>query len=395
MKEPSRPAMHGVSARNRVRPTVPQTTEVRSQPKKAKGRGYTSSQASLSSGLSLRRKSAFDDETTNPDNETYMTSTTDYLQGGKPRTLQGSFDSQDSPPVAHRGKSFSGGLHYSGGSGLAGARERKRLQERVLESKSKIVMARTSNDDYRGYHGDDYESSQMMQSTQPRSSRQLGSGGLPHEKYGRDGYDSDSYSQKPNRNRGEDFDNSFLESTHAGNTTYADSTYADTTIHGDGGNGRRSVTSYGNSFMAESEGKIKMTKMDKIKQLQAKNEKYKEEYKKTYLEKKEFKKKYEDKKMEVASLTSEIESYMRETALLKQQLSVLTNDMDYAEDSTRNDLALVQKLQKELQNTRNDLKEALGRIADRKMETAKLHEVMIRKDEQIESLTLEVGRQIQ
>ena len=232
-----------------------------------------------------------------------------------------------------------------------------------------------------------------MQSTQPCSSRQLVSSGLPHEKYGRDGYDSDSYSQKPNRKG--DFNSSFLGSTLADNSTYADSTFIDTTAPGDGGNGRKSVASYGNSFLAESEGKIKMTKMEKIKQMQAKNEKYKEEYKKTYLEKKEFKKKYEDKKMEVMSLTSEIESYMRETALLKQQLSVLTNDMDHAEDNTRHDLATVQNLQKELQNTRADLKEALGRIADRKMETAKLHEVMKRKDDQIETLTLEVSRQIQ
>ena len=388
MKEPSRSARHGISARNKVRPTVPKTAEVRAQPRKIKGLTAGSSQASSVSGLSLRRKSAFDDETTNPDHMTFVTSTTDYLEGGKHRNLHGSFDSQNSPQ--RNGASSAAGSYYSEGSGM-GARERKRLQERGWENGRH--KQKYSDDAYHDYESNAYESSQMMQSTQPRSSRQLGSSGLPHEKYGRDGYDSDSYSQKPNRQG--DFESSFLESTHADNITYADSTYVDTTTTKEGGNGRKSVASYGNSFMAESEGKIKMTKMEKIKQMQAKNEKYKEEYKKTYLEKKEFKKKYEDKKMEVVSLTSEIESYMRETALLKQQLSVLTNDMDHAEDNTRHDLATVQKLQKELQNTRADLKEALGRIADRKMETAKLQEVMKRKDDQIETLTLEVSRQIQ
>ena len=381
---PIRHSKHGASARNRVKPAVAAQADVRRQPA-PRSRTRGGSQAT-----SVTSRPILDDET-NAD-ETFMTSTTDYLNGGKEarsRNLQGSFDSEGSSnsPVGRRFKRFDN-------FGLAAARERKRQNEREWEQDRKSRNARGGKPQTTSNYaqGDDRYLLEMMDSPKrSQSSQQLGNRNFLHDPTGRMGYDSDTTSTKARRSDKKCASRrSLLEETTEG----MEATYADSTVHDDRA-GRNSAASYGTSFMADSACKIKMTKMEKIKQLQEKNVKYKVEYKKTYLEKKEYKKKYEDKKMEVASLNSEIESYMRETALLKQHLSVLTSDMDHAEGANRSDMSLATKLQKELQLTRADLKAALGRLADRKMESTKLNEKIAQKDEQIESLTLEVSTLIQ
>ncbi|CAB9520750.1 oligomeric mucus gel-forming [Seminavis robusta] len=399
------------------------------------------------------------EDTTVDGNVTFVTSTTDYLReagrDAKSRNLDASFDSEDTPASKERkdptptigtmslfsqNSSHEGKIHMS-------SRERKRLKEREWE---RDRQRRTTAEPrkplqfsgrLRGYDASNFQSTSYdfdeefnsicesnQAPRQPQSSRQLWSG-VDAPPGGRDGYDSDSYSIKLNKARlrtarpsrrdyyeaedsrpsrrdhyeDEDFrerqpttiSNLLTDGVAKGGSEEEEGTMEGTMNESTADFGGKADQSQDDSFLVESATKIKMTKMEKIKQLQSKNERYKEEYKKTYLEKKEFKKKYEDKKMEVASLTMEIESYMKETALLKKQLSQLTNEIDNAEGSTRKDMAMVAKLQKELKQTRADLKEALGRIADRKIQSSELKEITKRKDEQIQSLTLEVSQQIE
>jgi chromosome segregation ATPase len=396
------------------------------------------------------------ESTTADDNATFLTSTTDYLRSAsvanKSRNLGASFDSADSrhnepTPLVGSLSLFSQDTSNNIDAGIK-ARERKRLQEREWQHDRQRKESAEPNDPgkftpkikglHHAYHKSadfsDDDSHWIEDGLGPHSSRQLGTG-VDAPTTGRNGYDSDSYSlralnkvryktARPSPKRGFQQQSFLLDDQKQ--PSKRDSYVLDEKIHrqpttiskilsGGAGGGDEHNSSFYNdsnvelhppdrvnrdansesSFLAESATKIKMTKMEKIKQLHTKNDRYKEEYKKTYLEKKEFKKKYEDKKVEVASLTMEIDSYMRETALLKKQLSKLTREADKSEDNVRQDVVLVASLQKELKQTRADLKEALARITERKMESTQLKESMKRKDDQIESLTLEVSRQIE
>ena len=369
---------------------------------------YSAKKNTSASSMNFKRSSAFDDETTgmqddtttNNEDMTFMTSTTDYIQGSskkKGRNLHDlgtSFDS-DGTPISISGDK--GSLYTEDSKGnhavASGVRRRLRQQEkqwdRDRQKRTDAVQQATTSPSRRKhqsrYAGGDSDSDSEL--ALPRSSRQLGARS-PVQSYGvgRDGYDSDSYSiqklrrSEINAKRYNDYRQEKSQSSYHyrrdPKQEMAHSTASSSDLH------------------MEANGKVKMTKMEKIRQLQEKNNKYKEEYKKTYIEKKEFKKKYEDKRAEVVSLTTEIENYMKETGLLKKQLTKASEELDQVEDHGLKDQALISKLQKDLQQTRGDLKEALSRLSERKLEIEQLREIMKRKDDQIESLTLEVSRQI-
>lgn len=131
------------------------------------------------------------------------------------------------------------------------------------------------------------------------------------------------------------------------------------------------------------------SKLEKIRQLQAKNELYKEEFKRVQKDRKKLKKELELKNNEVTSLTREIDLHIEETSRLKQQLSEALMKVETLDD--RRDSVSVSMLSKEVAQTKDDLAAALRRVSTLKNELGDMQEVVRRKDQQIESLSDEVA----
>jgi DNA repair exonuclease SbcCD ATPase subunit len=131
------------------------------------------------------------------------------------------------------------------------------------------------------------------------------------------------------------------------------------------------------------------SKMEKIRQLQAKNELYKEEFKRVQKDRKKLKKELELKNNEVTSLTREIDLRIEETSRLKVQLAEALMKVELSDD--RRDSVSVSMLSKEVAQTKDDLAAALRRVSTLKNELSDMQEVVRRKDQQIESLSDEVA----
>lgn len=144
---------------------------------------------------------------------------------------------------------------------------------------------------------------------------------------------------------------------------------------------------------SESSDKKRKSKIEKIRQLQAKNELYKEEFKRVQKDRKKLKKELEAKNNELVSLTKEIDGHVAETSKLKSQLSEAMVRLERNDDTEERDQATIMKLAKELAQTKDDFASALRRVTTLKQQITDLQEYIRRKDEQIETLTLEVSNQ--
>lgn len=143
----------------------------------------------------------------------------------------------------------------------------------------------------------------------------------------------------------------------------------------------------------ESSPRIKKSKMEKILQLQEKNQRYKDEFRKVQKDRKVIKKELENKKLETAALTKEIDSYLSETSMLKLKLSEALQQLDRTEYDERKDKSVIAKLQKELTATHGDYNAAVARVARMREEVEAMKVSAARKDEQIKNLTAEVAEQ--
>ena len=141
--------------------------------------------------------------------------------------------------------------------------------------------------------------------------------------------------------------------------------------------------------------KKRKSKMEKIRQLQAKNDLYKEEYKRVQKDRKRLKGEIENKKLEIASLTKEIDTYIAETSVLKDKLSEALQQLDRTDVGSRKEKVASIRMQKDLSQARGDLDSAQQRISHLKEDVMDLREQVKRKDQQIESLTEEVTVQAQ
>jgi len=139
--------------------------------------------------------------------------------------------------------------------------------------------------------------------------------------------------------------------------------------------------------------KERKSKMEKILQLQEKNQRYKDEFRKVQKDRKALKKELEHKKLETAALTKEIDTHMSETSLLKLKLSEALQQLDRTDHDERKDKSAIQKLQKELTAARGDYNAAIGRVARMREEVEAMKVSVARKDEQIKALTAEVAEQ--
>lgn len=141
--------------------------------------------------------------------------------------------------------------------------------------------------------------------------------------------------------------------------------------------------------------KKRKSKMEKIRQLQAKNELYKVEFKRVQKDRKHLKKDIEKKKQEMDSLTKEIDSRIAETSVLKLKLSEALQDLDRNDEDQRRDLTVVKTLSNDLSQSKSQLDQALSRAGTLKDDLDDMKEHVHRKDEQIENLTEEVSNQAQ
>jgi len=142
-----------------------------------------------------------------------------------------------------------------------------------------------------------------------------------------------------------------------------------------------------------SSPKKRKSKMEKILQLQEKNQRYKDEFRKVQKDRKTLKKELESKKLEAAALTKEIDTHMAETSMLKLKLSEALQQLDRTDYDERKDKSAISKLQKELSAVRGDYNAAVSRIARMREEVEAMKVSVARKDEQIKSLTSEVTQQ--
>jgi chromosome segregation ATPase len=140
--------------------------------------------------------------------------------------------------------------------------------------------------------------------------------------------------------------------------------------------------------------KKRKSKMEKIRQLQSKNELYKVEFKRVQKDRKLLKKDIEAKNVEMESLTKEIDSRISETSVLKIKLSEALQEIDHNQEDQRRDLAIVKTLSRDLTQAKLQLDQALSRATTLRDNLDDMKEQVKRKDEQIEHLTGEVSNQI-
>jgi chromosome segregation ATPase len=136
------------------------------------------------------------------------------------------------------------------------------------------------------------------------------------------------------------------------------------------------------------------SKMEKILQLQEKNQRYKDEFRKVQKDRKALKKEVENKRLETASLTKEIDKHVAEISALKVKLTECLRQLDHYDIEERKIKSEAIKLQKELGAIRGDYNAALGRVARMREEIEALKVSLGEKDALLESLNVERSEQL-
>lgn len=139
--------------------------------------------------------------------------------------------------------------------------------------------------------------------------------------------------------------------------------------------------------------KKRKSKMEKIQQLQAKNDLYKEEFKRVQKDRKHLKKDLDAKENEIVSLTKEIDAHIAETSVLKLKLSEALQQLDRTDFGTRKDKSTLIKFNKELTQAQNELADSLDHIVLLKNQISTLQNEIRHKNQQIESLSTDMARQ--
>lgn len=149
-----------------------------------------------------------------------------------------------------------------------------------------------------------------------------------------------------------------------------------------------------NDSTEEKEGEKRKSKMEKIRQLQSKNELYKTEFKRVQKDRKLLKKEVEAKNMEIDSLTKDIDSHISETSILKLKLSQALQEIHHNQEDQRRDLAMVKTVSRDLSEAKHQLDQALSRVGTLKDDLDDMKEQVRQKDEEIEHFKGEVQNQI-
>lgn len=137
------------------------------------------------------------------------------------------------------------------------------------------------------------------------------------------------------------------------------------------------------------QAKERVSKTEKIKKLQAKNELYKVEYKRVQKDRKGLKKEIENKNLEIAALNKEIDSQIAETSVLKEKLAEALQQID--EEGARNGRFHAAKFKEEIDQKEKEVSKAWTRVNEMRESTRNLQEQIDRKDQQVEALAREVS----
>jgi hypothetical protein len=144
----------------------------------------------------------------------------------------------------------------------------------------------------------------------------------------------------------------------------------------------------------EKSGEKRKSKMEKIRQLQSKNELYKTEFKRVQKDRKLLKKEVEAKNVEIESITKDIDAHISETSILKLKLSQALQEIHHNQEDQRRDLAMVKTVSRDLSEAKQRLDQALSRVGTLKDDLDDMREQVRQKDEEIEHFKGEVKNQI-
>lgn len=147
------------------------------------------------------------------------------------------------------------------------------------------------------------------------------------------------------------------------------------------------------SFDADQEDKHtekpRKSKMEKIRQLQAKNELYKEEFRRVQKDRKQLKLDLETKKSEVKTLQQEVDQHIEQTAILKAKLS---EALQKANSLGENRFDLLQ-FKQERADTRLELEQAGDRLTEATRRIRDLRDTLRDKERDIDHLKQELEEQ--
>ena len=138
----------------------------------------------------------------------------------------------------------------------------------------------------------------------------------------------------------------------------------------------------------------RMTKLEKIQELQSKYEKYKKEWIDTTRDKNKFKKELRDSKLSIISLTKEIDVYMTETTTLRKNLSESLQRVDQLTEEQRAAHMEHANTAKDLAQARIDLTKSLNDARELRVKVDSKEASLVEKDKRIEALTKAVDDQI-
>ena len=138
----------------------------------------------------------------------------------------------------------------------------------------------------------------------------------------------------------------------------------------------------------------KKSKLEKIHELQAKYDRYKQEWIQATKEKKQVEKELKLEKLEVVSLTKEIEAHVTETEILQQKLAESIKKSDELAEEQRKERLQFADVAKELAQSRIDFTKSLNESRELRAELDEREHALQEKDKRISSLTAAIERQM-
>ncbi|GAX11062.1 hypothetical protein FisN_24Lh001 [Fistulifera solaris] len=135
--------------------------------------------------------------------------------------------------------------------------------------------------------------------------------------------------------------------------------------------------------------KPRKSKMEKIRQLKAKNELYKEEFRRVQKDRKQLKQDLESKKLEVKALQNEVDQHIENTSVLREKLA----EAMYKVNSFSENRFDLSQLKRERADTRLELEQAGDRLNEATRRIKELREILRNKEREVDRLKEELDGQ--
>jgi chromosome segregation ATPase len=149
---------------------------------------------------------------------------------------------------------------------------------------------------------------------------------------------------------------------------------------------RDSLLSIDYSLPSDLKPNVRKTKLEKIHELQAKCDRYKKEWIDVTKDKKQYRKEVQLKKLEVISMTQEIDTHMLETEILRRNLSDALQKLDETQEVQRQERGEYSNAAKELAQSRIDHARSLNDARELRAEFDQLEKNLGARDRRISTL---------